>query len=98
MPEYIEREAFVESQQHLYCENCARRKDGKGRAKNKRLMVQRGEDCPLIPVPPHGRLIDADEFFKALSMDDRVSIPEAIHVQSILSEVPTIIPAEEGET
>ena len=31
MAEYIEREAFIESQQHLYCENCARRKDGKGK-------------------------------------------------------------------
>lgn len=31
MKEYIEREAFIESQQHLYCENCARRKDGKGK-------------------------------------------------------------------
>ena len=31
MAEYIDREAFIESQQHLYCENCARRKDGKGK-------------------------------------------------------------------
>ena len=22
------------------------------------------DSCPLIPVPPHGRLIDADAFFK----------------------------------
>lgn len=28
---YIEREAFIESQQHLYCDNCARRKDSKGK-------------------------------------------------------------------
>ena len=32
----------------------------KGRAQNKRLMVQRGANCPLVPVPPHGRLIDVD--------------------------------------
>lgn len=31
MADYISREAFIESQQHLYCENCARRKDGKGK-------------------------------------------------------------------
>lgn len=31
MTKYIESEAFIESQQHLYCKNCARRKDGKGR-------------------------------------------------------------------
>ena len=50
----------------------------------------------VTAVPPHGRLIDADEFFEALTMDDRVSILEAMHVKSILSEAPTIIPAEEA--
>ena len=29
--EYIEREAFVESQHNIYCVNCDRRKDSKGR-------------------------------------------------------------------
>ncbi len=53
--------------------------------------------CPLVPISQHGRLIDADEFYEALTMDDHVSIIEAIHVKSILSEVPTVIPAEEGE-
>ena len=58
----------------------------------------RADNCPLVEVPPHGRLIDADEFYEALTMDDRVSIIEAIHVKSILSEVTTVIPAsEEGE-
>lgn len=59
--------------------------------------AKRLDDCPLVPVPPSGRLIDADEFYEALTMDDRVSIIEAIHVKSILSEVPTVIPAEEVE-
>ena len=54
------------------------------------------DEAKVISIPKHGRLIDANEFFKALSMDDRVSIPEAIHVQSIHSEVPTIIPASGG--
>lgn len=54
----------------------------------------RHPDCPLVPIPEHGRLIDADEFFKALTMDDCVSILEAMHVQSILSEAPTVIPAD----
>jgi hypothetical protein len=52
---------------------------------------------PLVEVPAHGRLIDADEFFEALTMDDRVTICEAIHVQSILSDAPTIIPASGKE-
>jgi predicted RNA-binding Zn-ribbon protein involved in translation (DUF1610 family) len=31
MAEYIEREAFVESQHNIYCINCDRRKDSKGK-------------------------------------------------------------------
>jgi hypothetical protein len=31
MSEYIERDAFLESRRHLYCDNCARRKNGKGK-------------------------------------------------------------------
>ena len=58
------------------------------------LCEERHKDCHLVPVPDHGRLIDADEFFKALTMDDRVSILEAMYVQSILSDAPTIIPAD----
>ena len=42
------------------------------------------EWCPLIPVPPHGRLIDADD------VDNHI----IGHVD--LRGCPTIIPAEEG--
>lgn len=31
MPEYIERDLFLDSKRHLYCENCARRKNGNGK-------------------------------------------------------------------
>ena len=31
MAEYIDREAFVESQHNIYCVNCNRRKDSKGK-------------------------------------------------------------------
>ena len=31
MKEYIEREAFIESQHNIYCVNCDRRKDSKGK-------------------------------------------------------------------
>ena len=63
-----------------------------------KMQGGRPRTCPLIPVPPHGRLIEADEFYDALCMDDRTSIVEAMHVQSILQEAPTIIPAERSET
>ncbi len=61
--------------------------------------------CPLVPVPePHGRLIDASAFVQ--------SIRDVIHydasrgreyisaedLQEALTNAPTIIPAEEGET
>jgi len=67
--------------------------------------------CPLVPVPPHGRLIDADEFklylakmlikyAPAFKTDEyahfAVQLTEAI--ASDIDEAPTIIPAEEGET
>lgn len=75
-----------------------------------RCASERHPDCPLIPVPPHGRLIDADkEKFKikrTLSSEflmrqswgiDTISLECAFR---ILSDAPTIIPAdpaEEGE-
>lgn len=66
-----------------------------------------GEDhrpdyCPLVPVPPHGRLIDADaleqDVQKRLLMcnknDNQFQKPyEAMRVIAL---APTIIPAEEG--
>lgn len=45
---------------------------------------KRDDDCPLTPVQPHGRLIDADEFFRIF--------PELISYEFA---APTIIPAEE---
>ena len=61
-------------------------------------------DCPLVPVPPHGRLIDAD----ALENKHRTMAYEdggrkySFHAsaKSWVEEAPTIIPAEtekEGE-
>lgn len=44
----------------------------------------RRSDCPLIEIPPHGRLIDADK------------IPERF--AEVRDLAPTIIPAEEDAT
>ena len=64
--------------------------------------------CPLVPVPPHGRLIDAD----ALLADDNrkydtyrgangrdAFLDDVCHrtIQWAIEDAPTIIPAEEGE-
>lgn len=48
-----------------------------------------------VPVPPHGRLVDLDELFKQVTMDEHFSALEAMYVQSLISNAPTIIPADE---
>lgn len=51
-----------------------------------------------ISVPEHGRTIDADVLFKEIGMDVRFGILEAMYIQSIIHDAPTIIPADkEGE-
>lgn len=53
-------------------------------------MVTRPERCPLIPVPPHGDLIDRDALCEGRVSNDNVVICAKC--------APTIIPAsEEGE-
>ena len=50
----------------------------------------RYKDCPLVPVPPHGRLIDADAMCEGRVRNDNVVICAKC--------APTVIPAsEEGE-
>lgn len=56
--------------------------------KNKR------KDCPLIPVPPHGRLIDADALTLAVN-DFPYGYRGVIWAE--IAVAPTIIPAEEVE-
>lgn len=57
--------------------------------------------CPLVPVPPHGKCIDADALIKELTLDDEddnsgASLLMAIFLE-VLKAAPTIIEAEEGE-
>ena len=52
--------------------------------------------CPLIPVPPHGKLIDMDVLCDCFYKDYFRFDAEAI-VDYIRTNVPTIIPAEEHE-
>ena len=63
-------------------------------------------NCPLVPVPPHGRLIDADILLSVIKKernriadtygknDEFVRCLER-YAMSMVSEAPTIIPAEE---
>ena len=47
-------------------------------------LGEKMSDCPLVPVPPHGRLIDADTIHERF-----------LEVRDL---APTVIEAEEGET
>lgn len=49
-------------------------------------------DCPLIPVPPHGRLIDADALFIPYDICDGEEAMEFIKA------APTIVPADGKDT
>ncbi len=64
--------------------------------------------CPLVPVPPHGRLIDADAVIKGIETDaiwkynaineyDSGIRSGARAVMRSVRNAPTIIPAEVGE-
>lgn len=54
----------------------------------------RPDYCPLIEVPKHGRLIDADALVTASHYDDHDVC--VVDLDDIIS-ASTIIPAEEGE-
>lgn len=54
--------------------------------------------CPLVPVPPHGRLIDADEFLKRAIGTKCFRGDYALMLEELVGESTTIISAEEGET
>lgn len=69
-------------------------------------IVGRPSWCPLIEIPPHGRLIDADEMFAEFVIEGQRSKRYQIgekwelngeEIRSVISRLPTIIPAEEGE-
>lgn len=54
----------------------------------------RHKQCPLIDIPPHGRLIDADVLKEVSHYDDHdMCVVDADDIDN----APTIISAEEGE-
>lgn len=55
---------------------------------------RRNEDCPLIEVPPHGRLVDADALIVECQKDEAYGYLSAFEIDN----APTIIPADKGET
>ena len=55
------------------------------------------DSCPLVPVPPHGRLIDADELFKEMERKGWFDNADRDKAEDLVLVAPTIIKAEEGE-
>lgn len=69
------------------------------------------DDCPLVEIPPHGRLIDADALktklnnihdfllgdceFSELAMSDKARIDELINCIAEVVNAPTVIESEE---
>ena len=54
--------------------------------------TKRAEHCPLIPVPDHGRLIDADELIHSY-----YHAPSFPNLCKAINDAPTIIPADKEE-
>ena len=60
---------------------------------------KRADFCPLIPVPDHGRLIDADAFEKENSFfwnRDFINSKYSDTLADLVNSAPTIIPASGG--
>lgn len=53
--------------------------------------------CPLVPVPPHGKLIEKNAVFELIRSFLNVDRQLPVEFMKALYELPTIIEAEEGE-
>ena len=57
-------------------------------------------DCPLIELPPHGRLIDADAAMKqgwVIQRNYRKTLTDSVIEIRHIAELPTIIESEEED-
>ena len=59
-----------------------------------KMKEERPPDCPIVPVPEHGRLIDADALMKQIEHDTPLSAVFEKTMRRYLHNAPTIIPAE----
>ena len=56
------------------------------------IRKERPKWCPLVPVPPHGRLGDLDKL--AIEIMDAKNADQAL---AMIDDAPTIIPADPAE-
>ena len=59
--------------------------------------TDRHQNCPLVHVSDHGRLIDADALTMVFGLDEHFSVLEAMYLMSLIADAPTIIPADFAE-
>ena len=67
--------------------------------------TKREGHCPLVPIPPHGDLVDLKAPFKALYFDEMteeweekmVTVGDVLYSCMVDEMPPITIPAEEGE-
>ena len=75
---------------------CCNNENGYCKIRNEYVYGEVPRSCPLVPVPPHGRLADLDQIeneIARLAPEDYTTGG----IRLILDYAPTIIPAEEGE-
>ena len=66
------------------------------------IVGKRHSDCPLVPIPPHGRLIDADAVERNLVKMQMVQKDVVAHgirkSRAVVRDMATVIPADkDGE-
>ena len=59
------------------------------------LTDKRRDDCPLVPVPPHGDLIDRDALLDTATIHWSQTTNESCFPIDEIENAPTIIPASE---
>lgn len=65
--------------------------------KHSELYDKRADDCPIVEIPPHGRLIDADAFLALVNDSTILSDFLKCIISPLIRGEPTVIEAEEGE-
>lgn len=57
-------------------------------------------NCPLVPVPPHGRLIDADALYRTIDATSERTIGHTTFKETVLLDIrgmPTILESTIGQ-
>lgn len=65
-----------------------------------KMQGGRPRTCPLVHIPPHGRLGDLDALYESCALDTNIDVMASAkrineYMQLKIDEAPTIIPAEQ---